>query len=209
MTGEEPGETIDHRDGDPTNNRWLNLRSLTKAQNNLNKAPLNGNSTNIRKCKGGGYQVTLRSSTHGFYVRWHPTKAEAIKDAEKARELFSGGLARKLPESKLNPPEEVEDVLMPPQWREHLRTRTRAGLQAARRRGVSLGRRPGSVESTAVFLDKYPEVVRLIRRGGISVREMAKLAEVSTNVVLKVKKAILVKAGLHAEASILEDSAKL
>lgn len=35
MTGEWP-ETVDHEDGDPTNNRWRNLKGKTRAENQKN-----------------------------------------------------------------------------------------------------------------------------------------------------------------------------
>lgn len=36
MTGAFPTYGVDHRDGDPSNNRWKNLREATPAQNNQN-----------------------------------------------------------------------------------------------------------------------------------------------------------------------------
>jgi AP2 domain/HNH endonuclease len=37
MTGRWGTPTIDHRDGDATNNRWNNLRRATRSQNNANR----------------------------------------------------------------------------------------------------------------------------------------------------------------------------
>jgi hypothetical protein len=37
MTGEQPPEMIDHIDGNPSNNRWANLRAATPAQNSANQ----------------------------------------------------------------------------------------------------------------------------------------------------------------------------
>jgi hypothetical protein len=42
MTGEDPGNLIDHWDTDKSNNRWSNLRKATKQQNGCNRgAPAN------------------------------------------------------------------------------------------------------------------------------------------------------------------------
>jgi hypothetical protein len=37
MTGEWPKSVVDHKDGDPANNAWNNLRDVTYAQNNVNR----------------------------------------------------------------------------------------------------------------------------------------------------------------------------
>ena len=39
MTGEWCPLLIDHRDGDPSNNRWGNLRRATVSQSNANRGP--------------------------------------------------------------------------------------------------------------------------------------------------------------------------
>lgn len=44
-TGEWPENDVDHRDRDPSNNRWRNLRAATHSQNHFNRAkPVNNTS---------------------------------------------------------------------------------------------------------------------------------------------------------------------
>ena len=64
--------------------------------------------------------------------------------------------------------------------------RINSGLDAARRKGKVLGRKPGTVQDEAKTLERYPAVVKRLRAGG-SVRDVAKLCEVSTKTVQKVK----------------------
>jgi hypothetical protein len=53
VTGEDPAQTIDHADGDQTNNRWPNLRSATASQQQWNQ-PRNAANTS-------GYKGVYRS----------------------------------------------------------------------------------------------------------------------------------------------------
>lgn len=48
MTGEEPPATIDHRDGNPSNNRWTNLRPATQVQQIYNASLRSDNSSGHR-----------------------------------------------------------------------------------------------------------------------------------------------------------------
>ena len=45
-TGEDPTETIDHRNGNPLDQRWTNLRPATLTEQNRNRGP-------VRKSKSG------------------------------------------------------------------------------------------------------------------------------------------------------------
>lgn len=47
MTGEWPTYEVDHIDGDPSNNRWMNLREATRAQNNQNRR-----NAGVGRCNG-------------------------------------------------------------------------------------------------------------------------------------------------------------
>ena len=48
MTGRDPGVTLDHRDGDRSNNRWTNLREATRSQNAMNRGPRSDCSSGVR-----------------------------------------------------------------------------------------------------------------------------------------------------------------
>jgi hypothetical protein len=49
MTGLEPPKHLDHIDGNPSNNRWINLRSATSCSNTWNRK-LNQNNTSGYSC---------------------------------------------------------------------------------------------------------------------------------------------------------------
>jgi hypothetical protein len=43
VTGKWPTEVLDHIDGNPTNNAWINLRPATRAENNRNRLAIRKN----------------------------------------------------------------------------------------------------------------------------------------------------------------------
>lgn len=73
--------------------------------------------------------------------------------------------------------------------RKSIVSRLNSGRELAKERGVRMGRPEGSVMSEAQLLSKYPEVAKRLRNG-ISVRDTAKLCDVSPSTVQRVKKII-------------------
>lgn len=71
--------------------------------------------------------------------------------------------------------------------RENLRQRINSGLDEARRKGKRLGRPKGSCKSPKQLLKENPHVIGYLKQG-ISIRNTAKLAGVSTSKVQKIKK---------------------
>jgi hypothetical protein len=55
VTGEEPREEIDHKDNDPANNRWSNLREATHQQNVWNSKSATGHAKGIYYRHDRGY----------------------------------------------------------------------------------------------------------------------------------------------------------
>lgn len=77
--------------------------------------------------------------------------------------------------------------------RETLIERINSGLEEARKKGVKLGRREGTNKNEEAILKEYKAVVAQIKKGQ-SVRNVAKLCDVSPGTVQKVKKAMFVLA---------------
>lgn len=74
--------------------------------------------------------------------------------------------------------------------RELLRERIKSGLETAKRAGKKLGRPSGVHQTDDDVLAKYPTVVKQLRSGFLSVRQVAKICDVSPNTVQKVKQAL-------------------
>ena len=65
--------------------------------------------------------------------------------------------------------------------------RLNSGRALARSKGVKLGRPKGSTLTKDELLSKYPEVVRHLKKGKNSIREISKLTGVSVSTVQRVK----------------------
>lgn len=71
--------------------------------------------------------------------------------------------------------------------RETMLERQREGIAIAKAKGIYKGREKGSVESDEEFLAKYKSVIKFLKKGH-SLRDTAKLCNVSLGTVQKVKK---------------------
>ena len=65
--------------------------------------------------------------------------------------------------------------------------RLNSGRELAKKRGVAMGRPKGTTLSSDDIVRKYPEVVKHLRKGKNSIREIAKLTGVSVSTVQRVK----------------------
>lgn len=68
--------------------------------------------------------------------------------------------------------------------------RLNSGRELGKRKGVKMGRPVGSSLSAEDIQKKYPEVVKHIRKGKNSIREIAKLTGVSVSTVQRVNKSM-------------------
>ena len=70
MTGKWPDRIIDHRDRDPSNQRWHNLRQATDSQNKANSAVRSDNLTGVKGVHqhvNGRYQAWIGRQCLGYF----------------------------------------------------------------------------------------------------------------------------------------------
>lgn len=76
MTGEWPADLVDHKDQNRSNNRWLNLRPATKAQNGQNTRKEMPGVHWISKA--GRWNVRLMVAGKVYKGGWHACKLDAV-----------------------------------------------------------------------------------------------------------------------------------
>jgi DNA invertase Pin-like site-specific DNA recombinase len=72
---------------------------------------------------------------------------------------------------------------------ERLSERILSGLANARRKGIRLGRPPGSTKDRQQLIDAYPGVVKDLK-AGLSIRQTAAFRELSKDTIQRIKKAM-------------------
>ena len=71
--------------------------------------------------------------------------------------------------------------------RENIYFRLSQGRELAKQKGVKMGRKPGSVKPMEQKELEYAKVIKLLRKGDMSLRNIAKVCDVSLSTVQRVK----------------------
>lgn len=124
------------------------------------------------------------SVAHGFVERLEQCGVSLYWHAQSIETL--------LPDGRRNPAAAIMLAVLAEMARaetDTLRERINSGLAEARRKGVKLGRPPGSVVGAADFLAKHRDVVKLLREGQ-SVRHAAAITKKGTSTVMRVATAM-------------------
>jgi len=94
----EVPEIIDHKDGDPTNDRPENLRAASPQQNQFNRRPkatANGRFKGISKVSGGRWRAYIFVGGKGKSLGWHDSPEDAARAYDAAAAKIHGEYMRK------------------------------------------------------------------------------------------------------------------
>jgi hypothetical protein len=91
MTGDDPSVEVDHRDTNPANNRWVNLRLATGSDNCMNKRAVHGRVLP----KGVSFHKASGKYVAQITVRLHVMHLGVFDQVESAR-LAYGDAAKRL-----------------------------------------------------------------------------------------------------------------
>ena len=96
VTGEWCKGVIDHRDGDPSNNRWNNLRSATLSQSNANRRPCRNTACGLKGVSQDRqrWRATIYKNGHRHHLGNFRTPQEAHAAYVKAARKLFGEFAR-------------------------------------------------------------------------------------------------------------------
>lgn len=94
MTGEQPPETVDHRDCDTTNNRWSNLRAADNSQSGANRRQQQDTKLKGTHCFRGRWRASIRVKKKPIYLGTFESQAEAHAAYLEAAKKYFGEFAR-------------------------------------------------------------------------------------------------------------------
>lgn len=96
MTGEEPPPFIDHKDCDRSNNRWINLRSATKSEQNWNVGISVSNSSGYKGVSRahGRWRANIKIGNVQKHLGLFPTAEQAAAAYKLAARNLHGAFYR-------------------------------------------------------------------------------------------------------------------
>lgn len=97
MTGAFPPAEVDHINGDPSDNRWLNLRPATRSENERNKGIRRGNALGVKgveRLKSGNFQVRLSVNGKRMTFGTYGNLKDAAARRDEVANLLHGEFAR-------------------------------------------------------------------------------------------------------------------
>ena len=97
MTGQWPTKRLDHRDGEPDNNRWLNLREATHTQNMQNTRLRADNKTGHKGVtieRNGKFRVSIKVNGKREHLGTYSSVETAAAVYMKAAKARFGEFAR-------------------------------------------------------------------------------------------------------------------
>jgi hypothetical protein len=98
VTGEWPGDEIDHRDLDSSNNRWANLREATSSQNKANNGIRSNNRSGFKGAawerRSKKWRACIRVNRKTIHLGYFDAAEEAHAAYCAAAEKYFGEFAR-------------------------------------------------------------------------------------------------------------------
>lgn len=90
VTGDEPPVIVDHKDRDPSNNKWKNFRSASKSQNNMNSDRLRGVRFDANR---GKWHARIQKDGRQIFLGRFDTESAARLARQSAELKFYGEFA--------------------------------------------------------------------------------------------------------------------
>lgn len=120
MTGEMPADEVDHINGDRSDNRFANLRSVTKVENCHNQSLHHANKTGVSGVmwdkRRGAWRAEIKSNDRVIYLGQFKTIEEAAaarKGAMKALGWHSGHGKQRVADYRYTPKKPRNHLLAP------------------------------------------------------------------------------------------------